>query len=56
MTVALVRFAIAGLLHDPPTPATTIARLITRQIHRNEDARRARWRAKGLRAPKKVVL
>ena len=54
--MALVRFAIAKLLHDPPTPAATVARLITQQLVRNETARRDRWRAKGLRAPKKVVV
>ncbi len=56
LTVALVRFALAKLLHDPPIPATTVARLVTRQLVRNENVRRDRWRAKGLRAPKKVVV
>jgi hypothetical protein len=37
-------------------PAASVARLITRQLVRNEDARRDRWRAKGLRAPKKVMV
>lgn len=52
----MLRFAIAALTHDPPTPAGKVARLISQQIARNEEARRARWRKRGLQAPAKKVL
>ena len=55
LTVSMIRFAIAKLLNNPPTPAATIARLITYQVVRNEEARRGRWRAKGLCAPPKIA-
>jgi len=51
MTVAQVRVAIARLLDgDPPR---LIAKDITRQLRRNEQARWDRWRARGLRAPRR---
>lgn len=51
MTVAQVRVALAGLLQSPPITARKIAESITRQLRRNEEARRHRWRARGLVAP-----
>jgi hypothetical protein len=51
MTVAQVRVALAGLLQTPPVPASKLASNITRQLRRNEEVRRARWRAKGLEPP-----
>lgn len=53
MTVAQVRVAIAGLLQSPPLDTRSIADNITRQLRRNEQARRHRWRKRGLRAPRK---
>jgi hypothetical protein len=53
MTVAQVRVAIAGLLQSPPLDPRSIAANLTRQLRRNEHARRARWRKLGLRAPRK---
>jgi hypothetical protein len=53
MTVAQVRVALAELLRSPPASPAAIAAAITRQIRRNEAARRDRWRAKGLVAPPK---
>jgi ABC-type phosphate transport system ATPase subunit len=56
MTVAQVRVAIAGLLQSPPLDPRSIADNITRQLRRNEQARRARWRKRGLRAPRKKIV
>jgi hypothetical protein len=49
----MLRFAIAALTRDRPMSVEKVAGLITRQIERNETARRDRWRKKGLRAPAK---
>jgi hypothetical protein len=38
-------------MHNPPVPRREIARLITQQLRRNEEVRRARWRKLGLSAP-----
>jgi len=46
-----VSFALAALMHDPPVHKREIARLITRQLRRNEAVRRARWRKLKLSAP-----
>jgi hypothetical protein len=56
MTVAQVRVAIAGLLQSPPLDPRSIADNITRQLRRNEQSRRARWRKLGLRAPRKKFV
>jgi hypothetical protein len=51
MTVAQAHVAIARLLNgDPPR---LIARDITRQLRRNEQARWDRWQTRGLRAPRR---
>jgi hypothetical protein len=49
----MLRFAIAALTRDRPMSVEKVAWHITRQIERNETARRDRWRKKGLRAPAK---
>lgn len=56
MTVAQVRVAIAGLLQSPPLDPRSIADNLTRQLRRNEQARRDHWRALGLRAPRKKFV
>jgi hypothetical protein len=45
----MLRFAIDALTHDPPMPVAKVARLVSQQITRNEEARRARWKKRGLR-------
>lgn len=54
MTVAQVRVALAKLLQDPPAAPGKIAAEITRQLRRNEEARRHHWHARGLRPPRKT--
>jgi hypothetical protein len=51
LTLQQVRAALAALMHNPPVPRSEIARLITHQLRRNEQARRACWRKLGLPAP-----
>ena len=53
MTIMQVRYALAMLLQAPPLQPAAIAALITKQLRRNEESRRAHWRALGLRAPRK---
>jgi len=43
-------------LQNPPRAPADIAADITRQLHRNEEARRARWRKLGLVAPRKKLV
>jgi uncharacterized membrane protein len=56
MTVAQVRVAIAALLQSPPLDPRSIADKLTRQLRRNEQARRNHWYKCGLRAPRKKFI
>src|SRR5579883_1755542 len=53
LTVAQVRAVCAALLHQPPRDPDLIAQDITRQLRRNEQARRDHWLRRGLVAPPK---
>lgn len=50
MTANLVRSALSELMRKPKSPSE-IAAMCLRQLRRNEAARIAHWRAKGLTAP-----
>jgi hypothetical protein len=56
MTVSQVRVALAALLQTPPVNPRILAARITGQLRRNEEARRARWHARGLTAPRRMRI
>jgi SRSO17 transposase len=55
MTAQLVRLIVSEMLR-PRLDPSDIARLLNYQVRRNEEARIARWRAKGLEAPPKRAV
>lgn len=56
MTAPQVRMVLAKLLQDPPRSLDDIAREATQQLSRTGEARRHRWRAKGLVAPPRPII
>jgi len=55
LTIPQLHFAIAELTRPSPEPPRVVVERIRAQIARNEHVRQARWRAKGLIAPKRRV-
>lgn len=55
MTISQVRVILAAMLLTPAAKPRVIAARVTRQLRRNEESRRAHWRARGLEAPRRKV-